>query len=278
MDRRGGEEMNIDIMDSQFIKNMLAEKYKKLGHSIFIEFRTATGYNYARYIDMVAVGLYHKNAGIKSFEIKVSRADFLNDVRQFNQKHEDAIEISNEFYYICPWNLIDKGEVPEISGLLYIDKGNGIKTIKQAQFRKKLEIPVHHFQAFMKFSGNKIDNTLIPVRWLGKDISQKDIDKEFKNRSEGDFDFRVEQKVRELTEERDKDEDNCKQLIRELRTACGFHYSKNDEECFEKIKSFCEIGREIFGYSNLTDRLGTVRDQIEKIQELINKKEKKCDT
>lgn len=264
-----------DKLTADIIKALLAEKYKKSGHSIFMEFRTATGYNRARYIDVVAIGLYHKNAGIKAFEIKVARADFLNDVRQFSQKHEDALEVSHEFYYVCPWKLIEKGEVPEIAGLLYVDKGNQIKTIKQAQFRKKLDIPFFHFQAFAMHFGNKIENAKIPVRWLGKDITQEDLDSELKKSRDYTFDRAVKEKAQKLLDEQNEQKDNRHKLVNELKSIV--YGSDDDEKCFEKIKSCCELGQEISSSYGIESSLKRLIEETEKIQGLIEniKKEEK---
>lgn len=52
------------------------------------------------------------------YEIKVTRADFLND-----QKWPLYRDYCHELYFACPWGLIDKQELPENVGLLYVEKG-----------------------------------------------------------------------------------------------------------------------------------------------------------
>lgn len=52
------------------------------------------------------------------YEIKVSRPDFLKD----NKWHE-YIGFVHELWFACPWGLIDKAEIPDGIGLLWLNKG-----------------------------------------------------------------------------------------------------------------------------------------------------------
>jgi len=69
-----------------------------------------------------------------AYEIKVSKSDFKHDVESFVQKQSDAMRNSNQFYYVCPHGLIEIGEVPESSGLMWVDSA-GAKVKKVAPFR-----------------------------------------------------------------------------------------------------------------------------------------------
>jgi hypothetical protein len=52
---------------------------------------------------------------IRGFEIKISRADFLRDV-----KYHEYTEFCSSLSLVCPAGLIKKDEVPDPFGLLYI--------------------------------------------------------------------------------------------------------------------------------------------------------------
>lgn len=65
------------------------------------------------------------------YEIKVSRVDFLRD-----DKWHHYLPYCNEFYFVCPPDLIDKSELPEGTGLIYTSKkGTSLVTKKKALWR-----------------------------------------------------------------------------------------------------------------------------------------------
>ncbi|MHB8281933.1 MAG: hypothetical protein ACYDDE_03895 [bacterium] len=59
-----------------------------------------------------------------NIECKVSRSDFLKDIKK---RHEHPY--GNYKFYACPSGLINREEIPEHFGLLYL-AGNGVKLIK----------------------------------------------------------------------------------------------------------------------------------------------------
>jgi hypothetical protein len=98
------------------------------------------------------------------YEIKVSRSDFVADIKNKYCKHRllkekeaihtfnkwkkgkiteetyDRIVIPNKFYYSCPVGLINKDDIPDYSGLIYIDENNKYIEIKSAPL-------LHHYKA-----------------------------------------------------------------------------------------------------------------------------------
>jgi hypothetical protein len=75
------------------------------------------------------------------YEIKQFRSDFMND-----NKWSDYLPLCNELYFVCPHGLIEKNEVPESTGLLWLAK-NGLRlwTKKKAPYRK-IEDPINLFK------------------------------------------------------------------------------------------------------------------------------------
>lgn len=66
------------------------------------------------------------------YEIKVKRADFLND-----EKMTGYLSMCNIMYLVCPWGLIDPKEIPDQFGLMYVTKsGNRLYTKVKAPHRK----------------------------------------------------------------------------------------------------------------------------------------------
>lgn len=98
------------------------------------------------------------------FEIKVSRSDFLADFKNKTYKHHkllnreaintyrkwkngkqtdetyDLITLPNRFYFACPLGLINKNELPNYAGLIYIERDNKYIEIKSAPI-------LHHYKA-----------------------------------------------------------------------------------------------------------------------------------
>lgn len=68
---------------------------------------------------------------IIGYEVKVSRGDFRRD-----RKWAGYLQYCNLFYFVTPWGLIGKGEIPEEAGLIYLTKtGSSLRYIKRAPNR-----------------------------------------------------------------------------------------------------------------------------------------------
>lgn len=68
--------------------------------------------------DVMAVKRDFKRKSIAIFEIKVSRADFLQEVRK--KKFLKSVPFADKFYYACPDGMLKPEEMPEGCGLYYI--------------------------------------------------------------------------------------------------------------------------------------------------------------
>lgn len=66
-----------------------------------------------------------------AYEIKTSRSDFLGD-----DKWNRYLKNCNCFYFVCPYGMITKEEVPDCAGLMYVTKtGKRLITKKKAPYR-----------------------------------------------------------------------------------------------------------------------------------------------
>lgn len=82
-------------------------------------------------------------------EVKVSRSDFLNDMKKPHRNGE-KLGMGTWRYYLCPEGLISKDELPEKWGLLYLTPRGGVKPIAgpaadadYARFSESLDIYRH---------------------------------------------------------------------------------------------------------------------------------------
>ena len=79
---------------------------------------------------------------IIGYEVKLTRADFRRD-----RKWAGYLQYCNLFYFVVPWGLIEKREVPEEAGLIYLTKtGASFRYIVKAPNRWWHMIPQGIFQ------------------------------------------------------------------------------------------------------------------------------------
>lgn len=111
------------ILTADQIVVALYQHFEKRGDWLsFDELRVGTGYgkDAEQRLDfwtMNAIPSQHFRR--IAFEIKVSRADFVKELRQ-PLKRRRALLLSNEFYFIAPRDLIKASELPPEAGLMEI--------------------------------------------------------------------------------------------------------------------------------------------------------------
>lgn len=88
-------------------------------------------------IDLFAMRCWTGSPGRRriAYEVKVSRGDFLNELRH-PEKRQNALDLSHQFYFACPIQMIAPTEVPEETGLVWVD-GKRVTIAKRAPIRKK---------------------------------------------------------------------------------------------------------------------------------------------
>lgn len=130
-------------MTSKDIIQALKLKYKNVGRNhqwaIFEELRVGTGYkskkkglNPEQRIDVWIMNLWPSHNHLKMvFEIKVSRGDFLNEIKK-PSKRKQAVGLSNQFYFIVPKGMLKVEEIPADCGLMEVNKELKIRIIKEA--------------------------------------------------------------------------------------------------------------------------------------------------
>jgi hypothetical protein len=93
-----------------------------------------TIYNPQQSIDFYAMNMYNSNDLLKiAFEIKTSRADFLNEIK-LPVKRQQAMSVSNQFYFVIPKDMAKIEEIPDDCGLMYA-YNHIVKIVKQAPTR-----------------------------------------------------------------------------------------------------------------------------------------------
>ena len=128
--------MVVKITSSEIVE-LLNQKYPPPQWAFFEELRVGTGYknrkegkNPEQRMDAWAINCYpSKQFATIAFEVKVSRSDYLHEIAN-PDKRKQAIQLSNEFYFVVPSGLVSAEEVPGECGLMVVcDKV--IKVIKK---------------------------------------------------------------------------------------------------------------------------------------------------
>lgn len=70
------------------------------------------------------------------YEVKVSRNDFLRD-----DKWQNYLDLCSDFYFVCPWGLIQPEEIAHPAGLLWVAKTGTRLWEKKKAARREVQIP-----------------------------------------------------------------------------------------------------------------------------------------
>ena len=118
-------------MRSADVRAALARKFAAPEYALFYEVGDATGGRSRRWADAIAMGLWpSRGLALQGFEIKVSRSDWLSEMR--NPAKAEAIARFCAYWWIAtPAGIVKDGELPEGWGL-YEVQTNGLRCVKQA--------------------------------------------------------------------------------------------------------------------------------------------------
>jgi hypothetical protein len=122
---------------SKDIIELLIKRHPLPEHASFAEMRAGSGYSKAaqKRIDFWVLNCYPSKKHLTiSYEIKVYRTDFLNELKD-PKKRQQGLNFSNEFYFIAPKGVIKIEEVPKECGYIEVIENHTLKVIKEAPFR-----------------------------------------------------------------------------------------------------------------------------------------------
>lgn len=245
-------------LDANFIKKILAYKYRRAhGWAFFEEFYFIDGY---------AVGFQSRNAEILSFEIKISRQDFLKDIKVFHEKQKKALEVSNKFYYVCPWGLIEKHEVPDFVGLQYVDSANTIKIKKLATYRSMKEIPFRLLQDFAWSFGATVNVSDVPLKFLGKDVTQQEFEEHVNKKIAEEYRRKIEDAIWEKERELERKRSDRDAFIQKLRRIV---WDEDEKKFMRKALRYCELGKVFSERYPLKDRIRNLKKELDRIERLV---------
>lgn len=124
--------MSFDRVTADRIKGLLADKHKE---DIFVT-ECKMGSAGSRILDGWAMKKTWSPKTTIGYEIKVSRSDFLQD-----NKWQSYMGACHQFYFVCPWGLINKNELPAEVGLMCASKnGTRLYTKRKAVYKKDADV------------------------------------------------------------------------------------------------------------------------------------------
>ena len=209
------------------------------------------------------------NPLVIGYEIKVNRSDFVND-----QKWRGYLPFCNEFYWVCPYGLIDPNEVSDDAGLMCVSKNcTRVYTKKRAKYRN-VEIPESIWRYILM-------GRVVITRMTERTVSKKERWEEWLRNEQIDKAFgyrvgkRIQLKIREKIEKVNGENSKLKSLIedyedvRQLLASLGF-----DPESFWKgdvnkriRERGCISSELISSINNAINALSSLQTNIEKINQ-----------
>jgi hypothetical protein len=127
--------------DAAALKMAIRWRHKDSGAVAIEELRTSSGMMGVseRYIDMWVIKPAAVNGcAATSYEIKISRSDFIRDMKQ-PLKHRAARLFSDQFFFVAPPGIIKPEEIPDWAGLLE-PRGTGQRKDNWSKWRER-ELP-----------------------------------------------------------------------------------------------------------------------------------------
>ncbi len=123
-----------DKQTTRSILDALAHSYGRGSYLFFEELLVSAGQVEQR-LDAWAIDLSPEAFYMSiSFEVKASRSDLRNELKNYPTKRLQALQFANQFYYVTPPNLfVDIAEVPGECGWMIVDNGT-ITIMKSAPF------------------------------------------------------------------------------------------------------------------------------------------------
>lgn len=138
------------------LRRLLRDRFKTEHYAFIEEARNATGFSATRSADALALSLYQSRGQLLTgFEIKVSRGDFLRELKE-EKKAEEIAQYCDLWYLVVPDKDIVRDDLPHTWGLMVPNSTNNKLRIivKPTQFKPRA-LDRHFFCAFVQQAVNE---------------------------------------------------------------------------------------------------------------------------
>lgn len=199
-------------MNADQIKILLNEKfYDGAKNLIGFEINEGTGGAGGRRADAIAFYLWPSNDyKLIGFEIKVSRADWLNELKQ-PEKSLPIAQFCDEWYLVAPIGVLGIDELPKSWGYIQASK-SGLRTKIRAPKRTPVEPDKPFMASLLRSLVAKYQDTSLINEWKEKqrDSMIEEFEARFKRETQKMFDDLME----------------CKKVIKEFNDQTGLQMNK----------------------------------------------------
>ncbi len=153
-------------LTSEDIKALMRRRYRDFRQWIYFEeCPVGTGWKGSRFMDAYVIAAWPSANNLRmAFEIKVSRADFLNEIKN-PAKRRAALFFSNQFYFVAPKGMIKPDELPAECGLMEAD-GTELRVKIEAPTRESIR-PTWNFVATLLRKMTTDHATGLPAKEVG---------------------------------------------------------------------------------------------------------------
>jgi hypothetical protein len=137
------------------MENYLAQKYFCPEWVFLPQVRSSTG-SANRIADGMAFNMYHSTGyDIIGFEIKVSRADWLSELKNMSKSNE-IMEYCDKWFLVVPDSkIVQEGELPKNWGLLVLKDGKLVQKVRPVP-QKNAPMPLSFIASILRRSGDEV--------------------------------------------------------------------------------------------------------------------------
>lgn len=254
----------------------------RLPEWIFIpELRNSTGYvQNVRSIDAVAINTWPStNFRSVGYEIKVSRSDFLSELRA-PEKRKWSEEHFNETYFVCVPDICKVDEIPESWGLLLMTKkGDMLRQKKAALYREANDLPYYTMISILRRMAETLANYKYNIYSFEGQIMSREELSEIVNRNVDSKRKELKKLYNELLDKRNEVNElrnNLVSPLSELKSICGeYRWDLVETATVESVREWAskvegnllkrKLGINIHTMTSVRDKL---TDIINRINEL----------
>lgn len=162
-------------LDTLHAREMLRKRFPPPEWSLMEEVAPSTGGG-TRYADAIAVNLWKSRGhAIHGFEIKVSRADWLRELKA-PEKAEPLYRFCNHWWVVAPRGVVQDGELPSNWGL-YELRESGLSVGVQAPRLTPEPITIGFFASLMRRGHEQIHEIAAIMQRAAVEAAYGDIDK-----------------------------------------------------------------------------------------------------
>lgn len=208
------------------LRNSLAS-----GHQVFFEVGNDTGAKVSRHADAVAIGIWPSTGHqIHGYEIKVSRADFLNEMKQ-PEKSWPVMQFCHRWSLLTPPGLVRVDELPPNWGLSTYD-GRSMRAVKHPPLLTPQPLSPGFVAALVRRAG-EADAELITAA-----------EKKLRTELEKSFRDRLDRELSSQREGRLRDADKAVKFFEAFKEALGESWLSEEEApaMIEALKALRSVG------------------------------------